>query len=380
MLLIRLLRYIQGYIEFKADHGFPERFINLCTRNSLPLWNMKNIGGCLHASTTYRAFDSVRSTAEKSGMELTVIKEVSFKRTLEKHKSRKGLLIALFCCICLTVFLSQFVWSISVEGNETYSNEEILLVFEKNGVKLGSLKKNIDTRLSSENAISVLERLSWAKVNIRGCFAVIEVRESIKKPRILDESVPVNIVAKTDGEIIKYEVSRGESILKPGIAVTKGDLLVSGVLTNKDGSERLVHSFAKITAKTTHITNSNAPEKLFLQSDETVKYALFFFGLKIPSYKNDNPDFESREYLDNNEKILPAGVFRYRQAEYGDEYEIDESERILLNAFDSNLKAIDIYKNCEKIISNKTVLSEGIFKCKYICEEQIGVEQEIYTG
>ncbi len=380
MLLIKLLRFIQGYIDFQVSEGFPERFINLCTKDNIPLWNIKNNGKFLFASTTCYALNDVKRTAEKSGMKIDVLKETSLKSSLKKHKKRKGLLISLFICFLVTVFLSGFIWSISVEGNEEYTTEQILEAYEENGVKIGALKSKIDTLGASENAVIKLDNISWAKVNIRGCFAVIEVRESIKKPKLLNESTPVNIVSDADGQIIKYEVEKGESVLKPGIAVTKGDLLVSGVLTNKDSSERLVHSKAKITAKTTHLTKSAVPENLFSKSEEDIRYSLFFFGLKVPSYSLDGDYFESRKYLENNKKILPVGVFRYRQAKYNTEYEINDSEESLLSAFDSNLKAIEIYRNSERVLSEKISFSNMVFKCKYICEEEIGVEKEILTG
>ena len=279
----------------------------------------------------------------------------------------------------MTAFLSGFIWSISVEGNETYSKEQILAVFEENGVRIGAPKRKIDTRLSGENAVAKLGRLSWAKVNIRGCFAVIEVRESVKKPPVIDDSKPVNIIAETDGEIIKYEVERGKSVLKPNIAVTKGDLLVSGVLTNMDGSERLVHSLAKITARTVHRINGSFNKPLCSQSFEQVRYSLFFFGLKIPSYKPDGAVFESRTYLDSNQKILPVGIFRYRQTESKNEYEITNDGLLLLNAFVFDKKAIGLYRRCEKILKSEIQLSDSIIRGSFVCEEEIGVEKEILT-
>ena len=380
MLLLKLLRYIQGYAVFTARGGFPERFVNLCARNSVPLWSVEYFGGTLNAHTTAYALKDIEIISEKSGMELEITRISSLKQTLKKHKNRKALLIALVLCVCVTVFLSFFIWSISVEGNEKYTREEILAVFEDQGVKIGSLKSKIDTKAVSDNAVSVLSDLSWAKVNIRGCFAVIEVRESIKKPELVDEQAPVNIVAGEDGQIIRYEVSKGEPVKKAGIAVTKGELLVSGVLTNSDGSERLVHSLARITAKVTHKVNSPFSKKLYSVSDETVKFSAFFFGITLPKYKEADDFFESRKYLDNNNKILPAGIFRYRAAEYENEYELTFDDLSLINAFSFNKEAVKINGKAESIIKSKIKKNGERFEGVFICEEEIGVQQEILLG
>lgn len=379
MLFLSFLRYIQGYAEFEASGGFPERFINLCTKNRIPLWNIKNTSGTITAATTENALKEVERTAGKAGMDLSVRRVVSLKSSLEKHKKRKGLLFSLLFCVLVTVFLSFFIWSVSVEGNEQYSKEEILHIFEENGVKIGSFKSSIDTVSVSEKAVSALDKLSWAKVNIRGCFAVIEVRELKDKPDIFDESKPVNIVSDSDGVIIKYEVSKGTPLLKPSLAVTKGDLLVSGVLTNSDGSERLVHSKSFITARVETTVKGDFNSKLFSLNGENTRYSVFFFGLTLPDYKNKDALFESREYLDNKNRLLPLGIFRYSGYLFEDEHTPDESEKALLNAFDFNGKAIKIYSESENVIKANISVPKDILTGKFVCEKQIGVEKEILT-
>ena len=37
MLILRLFRYLLGYVRFAAWGGFPERFINLCEHNRILL-------------------------------------------------------------------------------------------------------------------------------------------------------------------------------------------------------------------------------------------------------------------------------------------------------------------------------------------------------
>ena len=40
MSIIRFLRFIFGYVEFCAEGGFPERFINLCSVYHVRLWDV----------------------------------------------------------------------------------------------------------------------------------------------------------------------------------------------------------------------------------------------------------------------------------------------------------------------------------------------------
>ena len=380
MLLIKFLRFLQGYAVFEARGGFPERFVNLCTKNGIPLWNVRNSSGVLSGYTCLFSLEELFLQAQKSGMELEITKENGLRVLMKRHKKRKGLLIALGACIVLTVFLSSFIWSVSVRGNEMYSDEEILSVFEEQGVRIGAFKRKIDTKAVSDNATLKLNGLSWAKVNIRGCFAYIEVSEVRPVPDITDKSIPTNLVANSDGQIMKYEVSVGTPALKSGIAVTKGDLLVSGVIDNSDGSVRLVHSKAHITARVTHSVSGKSPVHLFSQTDENIAGCIFFFGLKLLPVKNTDGFFESRKYLESDGRLLPIGFFRYRRAEYEKEYEFTEAEMELLSLHSFNLQAMELYSSAEEILSQKISCNKAKISGKFTCEESIAREAQILTG
>jgi len=380
MLLIKLLRYFQGYAVFKAYGGFSERFINLCTGKHLPLWNIKNTSGTISAYTASSAVEQVRIQAEKSGLEFEIIKESGLKNSLKKHKKRKGLLISLLVCCAVCVFLSNFIWGIQVSGNEKYTDDEIIAQFEKHSVKIGALKSSVDTRAVSEKVVSELDSLAWAKVNIRGCFAFIEVNERIPKPVVTDQNKATNIVAKTDGQIMRYEVAVGTETVKSGFAVTKGDLLVAGVITSSSGKEKLVHSKAKITAETKHSLKEEFNGKIYSQSGESTKYSVFFFGLDFPKYKDKDEAFLYKSYLENGEKILPAGIYRYTKSEYENEHPLSQNEKNLLSALQFNNREIDIFLNCENVLKSEIKEKDGVYFGEFTCEEDIGEEVDILVS
>ncbi|MBO7274092.1 MAG: sporulation protein YqfD, partial [Clostridia bacterium] len=68
-----------------AFEGFPDRFINLCTKNGIPLWNIKNVGGRLSASTTIQGYLNIRECAKKSGMNVRVVEKKGLIFFLKKQ-------------------------------------------------------------------------------------------------------------------------------------------------------------------------------------------------------------------------------------------------------------------------------------------------------
>ena len=77
--MIQILRLLKGYVEFCADGGFPERFINLCNIKGINLWNVKNDGVKVLAFTTEREFQELKIPAENSGMTIKIIKSRGLK-------------------------------------------------------------------------------------------------------------------------------------------------------------------------------------------------------------------------------------------------------------------------------------------------------------
>ena len=68
MFFIKLIRFLCGYVRFRAKGGFPERFINLCSKENIPLWDISGSKGEMYAKTTIRGYHRIRACARKSGM------------------------------------------------------------------------------------------------------------------------------------------------------------------------------------------------------------------------------------------------------------------------------------------------------------------------
>ena len=66
--MIYILRLLKGFVEFSAEGGFPERFINLCKIRGISLWGVKNDGVKVIAFTTEQEFQELKIPAENSGM------------------------------------------------------------------------------------------------------------------------------------------------------------------------------------------------------------------------------------------------------------------------------------------------------------------------
>ncbi|MEG2074065.1 MAG: sporulation protein YqfD [Angelakisella sp.] len=248
-MLLKLIRFVRGTVDFEISGGYLERFINLCGKAGIPLRNIKRDGGSLTAGTSYMGGKRLRETAARAGVNLRLIKRGGAPSLLRRYRLRAGLFAGAVLLLALPFILSMFLWRIDIAGSETIPEQELLHSLASLGVRVGARRGGIDAR-NVERRMMLLEgRLAWIAVNMRGSTAYVELRERAIAPPRLDTVVPHNIIASKNGFITNMMVYEGQPLVKNGDSVLAGDILVSGIMEDVNGKNRTVHSRAKIEAQ-----------------------------------------------------------------------------------------------------------------------------------
>ena len=317
MSFVNIVRHFCGFVTFSADSGFPDKFLNACRLYGVNLFNMHRENGVIKADvllTDYRKMVKIR---RGSDMRIRILERHGVPFFIHNHRNRVGLVVGCALFILLISLLSGYVWSYSVEGNETIDENDIIKAFEENGVKVGTHFNSIDITDVEDSVKEKIPKLVWVSLNISGGNAVIKVREGTEIPNLKNSNPPCNILAKYSGQITTYEVYEGVAEKEVHAAVLEGDLLVSGILTYADGTTVLRPADGKIEAKTERKVEAviNQDFALFSVSEMNKSYILNFFGgrFPIPLYdfweKRDivlKTEFE--EYILLGDRILPVGL------------------------------------------------------------------------
>lgn len=383
MLFIRLIRFLMGYVMFTARGGFPERFINLCAKNMVPLWDVKCTGNELRASTTIKGYKNIRRPARKSGMRPHISAKKGLPFFTHRYRRRAGLLAGAAIALVIMVILSSMLWTIDITGNERLEKEEILLALEELGVKKSVFKASINTTWVEERLLEHFSDLSWAALNILGSKATLEVRERVEPPEMFDSSSPCNIVAAQDGEIIKIEASSGDPAVQTGSAVVKGDLLISGVLESKF-HVKYVHAKGTVLARTSRQIESRTQKQFSAQiiGEEKLRNTLYLFGIRIPigfAAKEYDEYAKNESFLVAADTILPIGLIRERYTTFDSVSLPLSDDRAALvgmaNYYDQYQAELDE----AEILSSELKLTQNADTCvingSYRAQESIGAEQ-----
>ena len=75
MFIVVLVRWLLGYVSFAGEGGFPERFINLCVKAHIPLWDLSRADEQLTGKTTIRGYKHIRPIVHRSGVRVHITGE-----------------------------------------------------------------------------------------------------------------------------------------------------------------------------------------------------------------------------------------------------------------------------------------------------------------
>lgn len=312
--MIKLLRWLQGYVIFESTNGFVERFLNLCKKNNINLWNVKNDGVKVTAFTSSGEFSEISIPAQRSGMDINIVEEHGLPFVMKRHKWRFGAVCGVVLVAVSMILFSCFIWNVEIIPTTGVKIDDFTEKVEELGVKTGAPKSQIDILMIQEELLDSFSQLSWVSLNIFGTKAQIEYTCGKKQQPIVDTETPTNVIAKKNGEIVLVEGYIGENKVKHGELVAEGSLLISGVKRNADMSETLVHATGKVFARTENILSEevkNSQSFKFVQKTD-VGFKLVFFGLNIPLFAEACDGLSNSTYilLKGNETTLPIGFVR----------------------------------------------------------------------
>lgn len=383
----RIKLIIPGGVIFCAEGADIERFITFCVKKGIEIKKPIKNGYKMTGKVSAVNYKKLRKPARAFGLKLRIIKKHGTYFLIKKHRNSYGFIFGILFSLIMISIMNMFIWEIDITGNKAVSYNDIIKSAENAGLKTGTsaekhFAQNIEWYILREN-----EGLASVEINIQGSKASIIVNEIKEKENFKsDDDIPVNLVSKKYGIIRKAEVFDGQSVVKPGDAVNKGDLLVSAVYEDRHNKLTLKHARANIIAETDFIKEIVFPlEKTIKTKGKYIgkKYEISFLGFKKAFGKKRT---ENELYIEENEinlcffnvklPIKMKITTFYAVKENNITYDIDGAKE---NAYDlleryekdkmSEMKIIS-RKTEEKIKDNKYIINADYIVLMDIAEEQ----------
>lgn len=391
-MLVRIIRWLRGYVIFSVSGNYPERFINILNKSGVTYWSLLPSGKSYTGGMLLYDYKNIRSSAKKASVKLRCERKSGLPFMIKRYSKRKGVLIGAVLALILMYTLSNFVWDVKVNGAETLSSARINTALEECGLKSGAFKYSLDFEKIERGLIMKVPEIRWISINALNCIAEVEIKERFKKPKRKSRKYPCNLVAGEDGIITDTFISGGTCEVKRGSAVIKNQLLVNCVVKGTNEAEdklSFVHSSGKVYADVVYKKSFIIPKtnnNIILNQNYTDKSNLSFLWLELPFILN-SPEHNNglnifyRESLSSNGVTLPLGIKTQRIYNYKNSESIIDNKKakillkkkaILSEAFNIGKYRIKRYKYSFKEIKDAYKL-----KVKYIVNKNIAKKQRV---
>ncbi len=301
-----ILAFFKGSVTIEAEGVFLERFLNICMRRGIFLSDVKRKSPeKLSAKIGIGGFREIRPIAKKTRTRVRIQTREGMPFLLNRYKKRRVAIVGLAMFLGILWYLSSHIMGIDIVGNERISSAEIEKELKGFGLYRGTSASKIDRRLLQNQMMTKLDDLAWIGINIKGSRAYVEVRERLDTKRSVDDDLPCNIVASRDGMVKSLEIKSGQTLVKTGDMVEKGDLLVSGAMDSRVEGIRYAHSVGSVYAETIYKKSRVYPleyEEKQYTGNTAKRRTLGVFGQNIRLYLKTASPYEYCDKASKSER------------------------------------------------------------------------------
>ena len=324
MIAINLWNYFKGYVIIRVEGLTLEKFINLAINKDIYLWNIIRIDHTiLEGKISIEGFKLLKEVVKKVGCRVYIIEKRGFPFLLEKLTKRKMFGFGFLLFIGLIIFLTSFIWTIEVSGNEKVPEEEIIQFLQNMDIKRGIIKYNVDDQKIRNQILDNFNIFSFASVDIKGTKLYIEVKEQDLPPEQIDDKTPCNIIAKKKGIIEKVIAKSGKKVVNEGDIVEKGQLLITGVIEDEMFDENLlIHAEGEVFAITryAHTIEESIEKEVKEETGRILKNKGLMIGEKSINFTQGEIPFRDYIVVEREKdllKIIPIKllIHEYREVE-----------------------------------------------------------------
>lgn len=251
--LLGIWNYLRGYVIIIVEGFFTEKFINICTRRQIPLWDVRVQGEKTRTMRmSIRGFKLIRSIARKAKCRVRLLKKAGLPFVFNKYRRRKAFFAGAALFFVLIMVLSSFIWSVEITGLKTLQRAELEEALARNGIRTGVLKYRVNTDSAVSAMMLEMKKLAWISIVVRGTKVKVDLRERKEMPVIVPRHIPCDVIAAKDGIISQVIATGGIEAVSVGDTVQRGQVLISGniPLKGEKAGYKLSHAMGSVSART----------------------------------------------------------------------------------------------------------------------------------
>ena len=225
-------QWFRGYLQVCLRGRQVNRFLNLCSRNGIPLWRISyDFERMVRAHIRLQDFYLLKPYLKKTKTHLHILNKKGFPFWCYRHPRLKWMLVCLCFCIGVFFYSRLYIWDVQISGNVRIPTYELQQYLEENDISTGKKCSNVDCSNVEYLLRREFSQLGWVSVYFDNTSLCIEIKESLYDKF---ENYPVengrayHLTANKDAIIDSIVTQAGTPVVTAGMQVKKGDILVLG--------------------------------------------------------------------------------------------------------------------------------------------------------
>ena len=389
MIIKRLLDYFTGNVKISFSKDKAADVIDYLVKRKIGYTYLKNKTDD-NLSLRIKLTDYHRIKSGLLAYEVVAETTKGFPKLIKKYGKRVGVWAGAAAFTVMVILSQRIVWNIEVFGCESIASESVIEKLESLGFTYGTDFKEIDFDKLHNDYLRLYDDVAWISVNMKGTIANVEVKE-LSLPNEDDNETPQNIIASEGGIIVSIEPHGGKPVVAVGDYVSKGDLLLTGIINVGEDGLRFDDADGVVKAKVRREFVDEIPkiktEKIYT-GNESYENELIFFKNRIKLFGKGRISHLKYDKIHNKERIylfseIPLPLFKdsvvYKEF-YTVEHNVSKEEaKALFSAFyDERIQSI---LNGAELLSVSGVLEENddfyLMKYEVICISDISTKMKI---
>lgn len=380
--------FIRGKWVLCAEGTFCERIINITKEMGIFIQDIKQSGDkTLLFTVSFKGAMKLFSSPLPEDITLSVKSRKGLPAILENNKKR----YALFLCpvfIVLLIFLStNIIWHVNIIDADAETEQFLLTELEKLGVKKGAITFLIDQGDVKNQMLIKHEKLQWIWVDIKGGTALVKFSMRTMPPEVFDEDAFYNVCATHDATITRVLATKGESLVKEGDNVLKGQILIEGIMPKDAEEKKLIHASGKVFGIAEFEKTVTVPSKTQIRTPTGQKsehLSINFLNFNIKLFINSRILYREYDIIEYNRHIgfLPVSFNKKVVQEVDVSYK-DNDISLMAQGVEADFRK-ELESEDKKITYIETFTSrngdEYIITSRALCEFDIAEERRINLG
>ena len=253
-----------GYVIIQIEGVYPERLASLLEAAGVPLWDLhRSDQGALVCSLPARDFPRLRGLNRRCRCRVHILHKGGGRYLLRPLWRRRVLVLGMAATLLTTLWASHRVWFVEVQGCQRMDESVLLQALREQGVCPGRDLRRLPLSDLADYVAAQYEELAFVELHVDGVFLRIRAREALAEGERLDLTRPCDLVSTREGVVTKVSAYGGRAQVKVGDRVKKGQLLIAGHVTARDGSMTYAtHAYGEVLAAVLYRAQVEAPETL----------------------------------------------------------------------------------------------------------------------